>query len=80
VWVVDDGGCVNITAGEGNPIEIMDLSFAAQLQAVSTLLSGGLREPGLFPLPVDADREIARRALGLDGRGSGVAAGNGAAS
>ncbi|WP_243064149.1 adenosylhomocysteinase [Humibacter sp. RRB41] len=76
VWVVDDGGCVNITAGEGNPIEIMDLSFAAQLQAVSTLLSGSLREPGLYPLPVDADREIARRALALNGFRGRAGAGN----
>nr|WP_277348425.1 adenosylhomocysteinase [Planctomonas sp. JC2975] len=63
VTVVDDGECVNITAGEGNPIEIMDLSFAAQLQALRTLLTGRDLPPELMPLPVEADREIARRAL-----------------
>ncbi len=63
VAVIDDGGCVNITAGEGNPIEIMDLSFAAQLQAVRTLCRARPPRPGVIPLPVEADREIARRAL-----------------
>ncbi|WP_185022708.1 adenosylhomocysteinase [Curtobacterium sp. PhB115] len=39
--VLDGGGCINITAAEGNPIEIMDLSFAAQLGAVRMLLERG---------------------------------------
>jgi adenosylhomocysteinase len=64
IAVIDEGGCVNITAGEGNPIEIMDLSFAAQLQAVHTLLAARPRlKPGLIPLPIEADRAIAARAL-----------------
>ncbi|WP_431308293.1 hypothetical protein [Demequina litorisediminis] len=28
--ILDRGGCINVTAAEGNPIEIMDLSFATQ--------------------------------------------------
>ena len=40
VVILDDGGCINVTAGEGNPIEIMDLSFAVQLAAVGTLVGG----------------------------------------
>ena len=68
VTIVAGGECVNISAGEGNPIEIMDLSFAAQLQAVRTLLNATTPATalpaGLLPLPEDADREIARRALG----------------
>lgn len=80
IAVIDGGGCVNITAGEGNPIEIMDLSFAAQLQAVRALVTASERRVGLFALSVDADREVARRALdtapgsghggGTEGRGS----------
>jgi adenosylhomocysteinase len=68
VAVIDDGDCVNITAGEGNPIEIMDLSFAAQLQAVRTLVRAAKRRVGLIPLTADADREVARRALALGSR------------
>ncbi|WP_061963762.1 adenosylhomocysteinase [Demequina aurantiaca] len=37
--VLDRGGCINVTAAEGNPIEIMDLSFATQLAAISELVS-----------------------------------------
>ena len=73
VHVIDDGECVNITAGEGNPIEIMDLSFAAQLQAVSTLLADRGGAQGLVALPEKADREIARRAL-ENRRGTGAGA------
>lgn len=36
--VADRGGCVNCTAGEGNPIEIMDLSFAVQCAALDILM------------------------------------------
>ena len=36
--ILDRGGCINVTAAEGNPIEIMDLSFATQLAAVSELI------------------------------------------
>jgi adenosylhomocysteinase len=64
IVLIDGGGCVNITSGEGNPIQIMDLSFAAQLQAVRTLLAAQDRRAGLAALPEEADREIARRALG----------------
>ena len=38
VVILDDGGCINVTAGEGNPIEIMDLSFAVQLSAIRHLV------------------------------------------
>ncbi|WP_062389359.1 adenosylhomocysteinase [Demequina iriomotensis] len=36
--VLDRGGCINVTAAEGNPIEIMDLSFATQLAAIRQLV------------------------------------------
>jgi adenosylhomocysteinase len=62
VRLLDRGGCINCTAGEGNPIEIMDLSFAVQLAAVELLLTGHL-SPGLHPVPAAADELIARLAL-----------------
>lgn len=63
--VLDRGACINCTAGEGNPIEIMDMSFGVQVEALRLLLahSADLR-PGLVPLPKDADDRVARRALG----------------
>ncbi|HEY3545676.1 MAG TPA: adenosylhomocysteinase [Propionicimonas sp.] len=62
VRLLDRGGCINCTAGEGNPIEIMDLSFAVQFAAVELLLTGHL-SPGLHAVPAAADELIARLAL-----------------
>lgn len=60
--LLDRGECINCTAGEGNPIEIMDLSLAVQASAVEYLLAGGLA-PGLIDLPLAADQQVARTAL-----------------
>ena len=60
--LIAGGGCVNLAAAEGNPIEIMDLSFAVQLSAVEQLLTRDL-PAGLHPLPAEADDAIARAAL-----------------
>ncbi len=64
--LVARGGCVNLAAAEGNPIEIMDLSFAVQLGAVERLLGAELA-PGLHPFPGEADHAIALAALGVRG-------------
>ena len=37
-----DGALVNIAGLDGNPIEIMDLSFSVQALSVHHLASGGL--------------------------------------
>ncbi|AMM20103.1 hypothetical protein AX769_07910 [Frondihabitans sp. PAMC 28766] len=75
VFLLGEGGCINIVAGEGNPVEIMDLSFAVQLEAVRTLLDGaGRLAPGLHPVHRDADRRIAEAALSALGLASDVGA------
>lgn len=68
VLLLSDGGCINLTAGEGNPIDVMDLSFAVQLAAVAQLLDGsdggGARlAPGLYPVSRADDERIGRLAL-----------------
>lgn len=67
--LIAQGGCVNLAAAEGNPIEIMDLSFAVQLGAVEQLLARDL-PAGLHPFPAEADQAIARAAL--DARGDTI--------
>lgn len=64
--LISDGDGVNYTAGGGNPIEIMDLSFAVQLSAVHALLTSSFT-PGLHRLPGEADQKIARIALASRG-------------
>ncbi|MFV0633793.1 adenosylhomocysteinase [Demequina sp.] len=70
--VLDRGGCINVTAAEGNPIEIMDLSFATQLAAVRELVTGhgptGRRGPGVHALShaaVDHVGAVAARERGV---------------
>lgn len=55
--VIARGGCVNLSAGEGNPIEIMDLSFSVQLFAVEHLLAHDL-PAGVHALPHETDTVI----------------------
>ena len=64
--VIARGGCVNLAAGEGNPIEIMDLSFSVQLYAVEQLLARDLAA-GVHPLPAEADAAIGAAALAARG-------------
>ncbi|WP_460775971.1 adenosylhomocysteinase [Microbacterium sp. GXF7504] len=64
IRVLDDGNCINVSAAEGNPIEIMDLSFGVQLAAVDHLLAHrGDLAPGVHLLPREADDRVARHAL-----------------
>lgn len=64
VTILDRGRCINCSAGEGNPIEIMDLSFGIQLSALDLILSRGTElRPGVHPIPRDADQRVS--AIGL---------------
>jgi adenosylhomocysteinase len=69
ILILDDGECINCTAGEGNPIEIMDLSFGVQLVSVELLAThGAALAPGVHALPDAADARVANaklRSLGL---------------
>lgn len=62
VHVLVDGALVNIAGLDGNPIEIMDLSFSVQALSVHTLASGAV-PPGLNRFPDDLDELIARTKL-----------------
>lgn len=62
--ILDRGGCINTTAGEGNAIEIMDMSFGVQVSALAMLIErGSALGPGLHELDREADDRVARRAL-----------------
>ncbi|MFI7066840.1 adenosylhomocysteinase [Kribbella sp. NPDC050124] len=60
VKVIADGECMNVTAAEGNPIEIMDLSLALQALAVQHLaLNARSLTPGVHDLPAAFGQEVA---------------------
>jgi adenosylhomocysteinase len=69
VYLVSDGRLVNLAAGQGHPVEIMDMSFALQLAcAVEVWRQRGKLAPAVHPVPPRWDDEVARlklRTLGV---------------
>ena len=64
IFVMDHGECINVTAGEGNPIEIMDLSFGVQVASLTHLLTQGTSlTPGLHALDRESDDAVSALAL-----------------
>jgi adenosylhomocysteinase len=66
VFVVADAYCANTSAGEGNPVEVMDLSLALQLRALDYLASTEL-PVGVHLLPSEIDDEVAASQLAAVG-------------
>jgi adenosylhomocysteinase len=62
VYLLVGGSLVNIAGGDGNPVEIMDLSFSVQALSVHQLASGTV-PPGLNAFPPELDDLIARTKL-----------------
>jgi adenosylhomocysteinase len=62
VYLCVGGSLVNIAGGDGNPVEIMDLSFSVQALSVHRR-AGGEVPVGLNAFPDELDREIARTKL-----------------
>jgi adenosylhomocysteinase len=61
VFVVGGGVVVNLSAGEGHPVEIMDLTFAVQALSARYLLERGRDlEPRVHPFPPELDEQVAR--------------------
>lgn len=66
VFIVADAYCANTSAGEGNPVEVMDLSLALQLRALDYLAGHDL-PVGVHLLPTEIDDEVAASQLGAMG-------------
>ena len=62
VHLLAGGALVNIAGLDGNPIEIMDLSFSVQALSVHLLARGELA-PGVHEFPVELDDLVARTKL-----------------
>jgi adenosylhomocysteinase len=63
--LLSGGRLVNLDAAEGNPCEVMDVTFANQALAALLLGSGGAKEfpPGVHEVPDGQDEQVARRKL-----------------
>ncbi|HXW66399.1 MAG TPA: adenosylhomocysteinase [Thermoplasmata archaeon] len=63
-YLLGDGRLVNLAAGQGHPVEVMDLSFALQALSAEHLARHGREmEPRVHPVPPSIDRAVAAAAL-----------------
>jgi adenosylhomocysteinase len=64
VFLLADGRLLNLSAAEGHPAAVMDMSFANQaLSAEYITRSRGSLAPNVYDVPVEIDREVARLKL-----------------
>ena len=64
IYVLAEGRLVNLSAAEGHPSEVMDMSFANQLLSLIRLAKeGGSMRPGVYDIPKEQDWEVARLKL-----------------
>jgi adenosylhomocysteinase len=57
--VIAEGRLCNLAAGNGHPVEIMDMSFGVQALALEhMLLHGNSMQPGVYPVPYDIDARV----------------------
>lgn len=66
ILVLAGGGGVNYSAAEGNPIEVMDLSFATQIAALARLMREDL-PAGVHTILAEDERLVAAIALEVRG-------------
>lgn len=64
LYLLAEGRLVNLASGDGHPIEIMDLSFALQALTLEYVVRHHEElAPGVYPVPEEIDRAVARMAL-----------------
>ena len=69
IHLVAEGRLLNIAAGQGHPVEIMDMSFAIQAVSAGYLVDHAAKlKPRLYPVPANLDLKVAQlklRSLGI---------------
>ena len=62
--VLAEGRLVNLAAGQGHPVEIMDMSFSIQAVSAAHLARhAGELEPRVYPVPEPLDEKVAHLKL-----------------
>ena len=68
IYLIADGRLVNLSAAEGHPALVMDMSFANQALGVEYAAQhAGELERKVYPVPAEIDKEIARLKLATMG-------------
>lgn len=63
LYLLAEGRLVNLTAAEGHPSEVMDMSFANQALSVQYLAKSEKLAPNVYPVPSDIDNWVAKLKL-----------------
>lgn len=64
LFLLAEGRLINLSAAEGHPASVMDMSFANQALSVEYLVTTGKKlSPGVFPVPEAMDKEVGRLKL-----------------
>jgi adenosylhomocysteinase len=68
LFLLADGRLINLSAAEGHPAQVMDMSFANQaLSAEFVVQNAGTLDRKVYPVPEEIDKEIARLKLATMG-------------
>ena len=68
ICIIGKGRLVNLASGDGNPVEIMDMSFALQAQSARYIaLHGASLEKKVYGTPVEIDNRVAELLLETKG-------------
>jgi adenosylhomocysteinase len=64
IYLLADGRVLNLASAEGHPAAVMDMSFANQaLSTVYIASAGRTLQPGVYEVPEEIDRQVARLKL-----------------
>lgn len=63
VYLLGEGKIVNLSVGDGHPVEIMDISFALQALTLRYIAKHAPISPGFYPVPAEVDAQVARMKL-----------------
>ncbi|MCH7621546.1 MAG: adenosylhomocysteinase [Chloroflexi bacterium] len=64
LYLLAEGRLINLSAAEGHPSAVMDMSFANQALGVEYLIQNqGKLEPGVYDVPPETDQEVGRLKL-----------------
>ncbi len=67
-YLIAEGRLMNLAAGQGHPVEIMDMSFAIQALSLEHLVKNYKKlEPQVYNVPVELDQLVARTKLKVMG-------------
>jgi adenosylhomocysteinase len=71
ILVIAEGRLVNLSAAEGHPADVMDMSFANQAMAAEWVIANSDQlEPKVYRLPEEIDSDVAR--IKLESMGAGL--------